>query len=119
MTTPPERKSVILLAYNFENRMMLSIMNVGDYVKVLSDFSPNKNRPARNGWIIALTRNTTNNMPTVSVEIFLDKRQYHSISITNVTIADMNEIFSSTNSNQITSTPRSIIRSNKNNTPIN
>ena len=74
MITPPERKPVIPLACNFENRMILSIINVGDYVKVLSYFSPNKNRLAGNGWIVALTRNTTSNIPTVSAEISLGKR---------------------------------------------
>ena len=73
---------------------MLSIINAGNYTKVISDFSPNKNRPAGNGWIVALTRNITNNMPTVSVKMSLDKRQYHSIPITNVTITDVSEIYS-------------------------
>ena len=67
MITPPECKPTIPLGENFENRMTLSIMNFGDYVKIFSDTSPNKNRPAGNGWIIAITRDPINNMPTASV----------------------------------------------------
>ena len=50
MITPPERKPTISLVENFENRMMFNVMNVGDYVKIKADTSPNKNCPSGNGF---------------------------------------------------------------------
>ena len=68
-----------------------------------------------------MTRDAATNMPTASVEMSLDKRQFHSIPIEDITIADMNEVFIQTNNhhNVVTLSRPTTQGSNNNNSTNN
>ena len=38
MITPPEHKSTISIVDNFEDRTMLKLINVGNYIRIKSDY---------------------------------------------------------------------------------
>ena len=49
MINPPQHKPTMPLVDNFKDRIILKLMNIGNYARIKVDYSPNKNHPSRNG----------------------------------------------------------------------
>ena len=87
ITTVPEQKNISnnRLASGFENRKASSIITAGNYIFVEAAFSPRKNRPAANGYVIAIGNNSDTNLPCAIAKLCVYNTLYHNAPITSIT----------------------------------
>ena len=93
IVTPPERKCIKMLTSAFETRCVYNVLTTGDYVYVIADTSPGKNRPAGNAYITAISYGNNNNLPCASMKMRIDNRLYHDVPLNAITVANLNKLF--------------------------
>ena len=94
--TPPARKRVKLLASSFKTQRVCTVLTAGDYVHVVADTSPGRNRPAGNAYITKVSHGNINSLPFASVKMCIDNTLHHDVPLMDITIADLNELFNTT-----------------------
>ena len=92
VTTGRDIKPNIELVHTCEAGKLM--LRQGDFVEVTSDTSPGRNRPAGQGFITSVEKDSTTNFPIASVRV--DGYVHHDVPLKDITVVDLNCIFGNT-----------------------
>ena len=92
VTTGRDIKPNIELVHTCEAGKLM--LRQGDFVEVASDTSPGRNRPAGQGFIKSVEKDSTTNLPIASVRV--DGYVHHDVPLKDITVVDLNCILGNT-----------------------